>query len=143
MINSIILISLSTLCISFAIAYSITLKRLARLTQECAKLFIDNKTLEEFIATNNVEFKNDSDIHKENFIKFLSDSRDWAFDYIEDVQKGLSRFIEEVEPQLEYYNEYGVVIEGMVPPHDFALKKISKEFEELKKLLPEETDDRR
>jgi hypothetical protein len=31
----------------------------------------------------------------------------------------------------------------MVPPHDFALKKISKEFEDLKRLLPEETDDKR
>lgn len=106
MINSIILISLSTLCVSFAIAYSITLKKLARLTQECAKLFIDNKTLEEFIATNNVEFKNDSDIHKENFIKFLSDSRDWAFDYIETSQKTIEEVSKELKSMgLDQYSE--------------------------------------
>lgn len=85
----------------------------------------------------------DIDTDRENFIKFLSDSREWAFEYIEQVQSGLKKFINEVEPQLEHYNKYGVAVEGMLPPHDFALKKISKEFEDLKKLLPEEIDDRR
>jgi hypothetical protein len=95
-----------------------------------------------------VESVPDNDIdkdekHKESFIKFLSDSRDWAFDYIEKTQKTISRFIDEVEPEIEYYNEYGSVVEGIIPPHDKALKKISKEISELKNLLPEETDDRR
>lgn len=85
----------------------------------------------------------DQDIHKENFIKFLSDSRDWAFGYIENVQAGIKKFIDEVGPQIEYYNKYGVVVDGMIPPHDFALKKISKEVDELKKFLPEESNDRR
>ena len=137
MINSIILISLSTLCVSFAIAYSITLKKLARLTQECAKLFIDNKTLEEFIATNNVEFKNDSDIHKENFIKFLSDSRDWAFGYIEDVQKGLEKFISYAEPEINHFNENVDISKGT--EYYSFMKKFSKEYKELKKLMPTDT----
>lgn len=139
MINTILLISLSTLCVSFAVAYSITLKRLARLTQECAKLFIDNKTLEEFIASNNVEFKNDSDIHKENFIKFLSDSRDWAFGYIEEVQSGLNKFVSDVEPEMNYFKEYGDVI-SMQPNYD-SLQRISKAYEELKNLLPKEEEE--
>ena len=135
MINNIMLISLSTLCISFAIAYSITLKRLARLTQECAKLFIDNKTLEEFIASNNIEFKNDSDIHKENFIKFLSDSRDWAFGYIEEVQVGLSKFVEDVDSYIEYFDKYGDTI-SVERPDYAAMLQISKAYKDLKKLLP-------
>ncbi len=139
MINSIILISLSTLCVSFAIAYSITLKKLARLTQECAKLFIDNKTLEEFIATNNVEFKNDSDIHKENFIKFLSDSRDWAFAYIEEVQRGLTKFVDDVEPEISYFKEYGDLTS--MKPNYYSLKKITDAYEELTKLLPKEEEE--
>lgn len=139
MINTILLISLSTLCVSFAVAYSITLKRLARLTQECAKLFIDNKTLEEFIASNNVEFKNDSDIHKENFIKFLSDSRDWAFGYIEEVQSGLNKFVSDVEPDINYFKEYGDVI-SMQPNYD-SLQRISRAYEELKNLLPKEEEE--
>lgn len=138
MINSIIIISLSTLCISFAIAYSLTLKKLARLTQECAKLFIDNKSLEEFIATNNVEFKNDSDIHKENFIKFLSDSRDWAFSYIEEVQTGLSKFVNDIEPEITYFKEYGDITS--MQPNYFSLKKITNAYDELIKLLPKEEE---
>ena len=139
MSNSIILISLSTLCISFAIAYSVTLKRLARLTQECAKLFIDNKTLEEFISTNNIEFKNDSDIHKENFIKFLSDSRDWAFSYIEEVQVGLSKFVSDIEPEINYFKEYGDITS--MQPNYYSLKKITDAYDELTKLLPKEEEE--
>ena len=135
MIDNILLISLSTLCVSFAVAYSITLKRLARLTQECAKLFIDNRALEEFIATNNVEFKNDSDIHKENFIKFLSDSRDWAFGYIEEVQVGLSKFVGDIDSYIEYFDKYGNTI-SIERPDYAAMLQISKSYKELKKLLP-------
>ena len=136
MINSVILISLSTLSISFVIAYSITVKKLARLTQECAKLFIDNRALEEFIATNNIEFKNDSDIHKENFIKFLSDSRDWAFSYIEEVQSGLNKFVSDIEPEINYFKEYGDITS--MQPNYYSLKKITDAYDELTKLLPKE-----
>ena len=78
----------------------------------------------------------DSDVHKENFIKFLSDSRDWAYLYIEDVQKGLSKFVSEIEPEISYFDEYGEV--GSAYPHYHSMKKISEEYKELKKLLPEE-----
>lgn len=135
------LVILSVMSVSFLIAYLSVSHKLNVINKGFAQLFVAYNTLRDIVEGKPT--KTEEDIHKENFIKFLSDSRDWAFDYIEDVQKGLSKFIKEVEPQLEYYNEYGVVIEGMVPPHDFALRKISKEFEELKKLLPEETDDRR
>jgi translation elongation factor EF-Ts len=135
------LVILSVMSLSFLIAYLSVSHKLNVINKGFAQLFVTYNTLRDIVEGKPT--KTEDDIHKENFIKFLSDSRDWAFDYIEDVQKGLSKFIEEVEPQLEYYNQYGVVIEGMAPPHDFALKKISKEFQELKKLLPEETDDRR
>ncbi len=100
--SNIIVIVLGTLTASFAIAYSVTLYRITKINQAFAKLFISHESLQDFIAKNNVEFKNDSDIHKENFIKFLSDSRDWAFDYIEEVQTGLDKFIKEIEPEMKY-----------------------------------------
>ncbi len=74
------------------------------------------------------------------FLKFISDSRDWAYEYIENVQAGIKSFVDEVGPQIEYYDEYGASVDGMVAPHDFALKKISSEFKKLKKLLPEDYD---
>ena len=80
----------------------------------------------------------DNDVHKENFIKFLSDSRDWAYLYIEDVQKGLSKFVDQIEPEIAYFDEYGIV--GEAYPHYHSMKKISQEYKELKKLLPEEDE---
>lgn len=77
-----------------------------------------------------------NDVHKENFIKFLSDSRDWAYEYIKEVQDGLDKFINEIEPEIAYFDEYGVV--GDAYPHYHSMKKISSEYKELKKLLPEE-----
>jgi hypothetical protein len=134
--TNIIIIVLGTLTVSFAIAYSVTLYRITKLNQALAKLFLSHQSLQEFIAKNNVEFKNDSDIHKENFIKFLSDSRDWAFGYIEDVQSGLDKFITEVKPEMEYFAEYGEV--GSAYPHYHSLKKIFEAYQELTKLMPME-----
>jgi len=79
----------------------------------------------------------DNDIHKENFIKFLSDSRDWAFEYIESVQSGLTDFNKEVGPLIEYFDKYGDVLSNQRPDYE-SMKKISKAYKELKKLLPEE-----
>jgi hypothetical protein len=136
--SNIFIIILSTLTISFAIAYSVTLYRITKINQAFTKLLLSHESLQEFIAKNNVEFKNDSDIHKENFIKFLSDSRDWAYQYIEDVQKGITKFVNEIEPEIAYFDEYGLV--GEAYPHYHSMKKISTEYKELKKLLPTEEE---
>jgi hypothetical protein len=110
--------------------------------QKRANKVIIQKTLEAMLIqqlSSNTN-KTDKDQSNEDFLKFVSDSRDWAYQYIEEVQAGLSSFINEVGPQIDYYNEYGSSVEGMLAPHDFALKKISSEFEKLKKLLPEDYD---
>ena len=135
--SNIFMIILGTLTVSFAIAYSVTLYRITKVNQAFAKLFISHESLQDFISKNNVEFKNDSDIHKENFIKFLSDSRDWAFLYIEDVQKALDKFITEVEPEILYFDQYGEVLSTQRPDY-ISLKKISEAFKELKTVMPME-----
>lgn len=84
--------------------------------------------------------KTEKDQANEDFLKFISDSRDWAYQYIEEVQSGIKSFIDEVGPQIEYYDKYGAAVDGMIAPHDFALKKISSEFKKLKSLLPEDYD---
>lgn len=137
------LIALSIISVSLLIGLISATLKLKNMSDSFASLFVAYSAINQMTESSNGLSKEDDDVHKENFIKFLSDSREWAFGYIEEVQLGLKKFISEVEPQLQYYNQYGIVIEGMVPPHDFALKKISKEFQDLKKLLPEETDDRR
>ena len=136
-LNNIIVIILATLTLSFAIAYLSVLNRMSKLTQEFSKLFISHKSLQDFVEKNNFEFKNDNDVHKENFIKFLSDSRDWAFTYIEDVQKGLEKFISNVEPEIVNFDENSSTYEGT--EYHNLMKRISEEYKELKKLMPTDT----
>lgn len=124
---------MSVLTMSFCVAYYRAQKQISVIKQALGSLILNSPKPD----------PKDLDTDRENFIKFLSDSREWAFGYIEEVQSGLKKFIDEVQPQIDYYNKYGIVVEGMIPPHDFALKKISKEIEELKKLLPEESDNGR
>lgn len=137
----ILAIVLGVMSLSFLLAYIHTVKKLASVSSGLANLYLNYTALIETKIAKPTDENTVDDIHKENFIKFLSDSREWAYAYIEDVQKGLEKFISEVEPHIEYYDEYGIVIEGMIPPHDKALKVISKEFKDLKKLLPEEVND--
>ena len=136
-------IVLSLFSVSFAMAYFSVLKRLEVITKAFAQLVVLNSTIQEAFEANiqSPISKEDQDIHKENFIKFLSDSRDWAFEYIEDVQTQLETFVRDVEPEIMYFDEYGLV--GDAYPHYHSMKKISAAYKDLKKLLPEEVDDRR
>jgi hypothetical protein len=136
-VDNIILIILGTFTISFAIAYASVLQKLSKITQEFAKLYISHQSLQDFVEKNNIEFKNDSDIHKENFIKFLSDSRDWAFGYIEEVQKGLDKFIENLDSEISNFDEHSTMSEGT--QYYELMTKFSKEYKELKKLMPTES----
>ena len=135
--DNIIIAVLGTLTLSFAIAYLSVLNRLSKLTQEFAKLFISHESLQEFVKKTKFESKSDEDIHKESFIKFLSDSRDWAFGYIEDVQKALEQFISYAEPEINYFNENNDTSKG-TDYYNF-MKKFSKEYKELRKLMPVDT----
>lgn len=133
----------SLFAMSFAIAYYAVLKRLEVVSKAFAQMVMLNATMREAFEASlqSPISKEDQDVHKENFIKFLSDSRDWAFEYIEDVQKQLENFIRDIEPEIMYFDEYGVV--GDAYPHYHSMKKISAAYKDLKKLLPEEVDDRR
>ena len=133
----------SLFAMSFAIAYYAALKRLEVVSKAFAQMVMLNATMREAFEASlqSPVSKEEQDIHKENFIKFLSDSRDWAFEYIEDVQKQLETFVRDIEPEIMYFDEYGVV--GDAYPHYHSMKKISSAYKDLKKLLPEEVDDRR
>ena len=87
------------------------------------------------IFNDNKKDEKDNDVHKENFIKFLSDSRDWAYEYIESVQSGLNKFVDSVDADIAYFDEYGDVL-SVERPDYAAMKNISKAYKELKNLLP-------
>lgn len=137
--KNILIVSLTTLTILFAISYFISSRNLKKVSKDLAKLYVDNAVMQEYIdivkSKENNNLSNEQ-VDKENFIKFLSDSRDWAYEYIEDVQEGLLTFVNGIEPEISYFDEYGEV--GSAYPHYHSMKKISQHYKELKKLLPVE-----
>ena len=72
----------------------------------------------------------------DGFLKFISESRDWAFKYIEDVQEALTKFKDKIEPRFEYANTYGSVA-GQTAHLDI-IQEIEEAYLELKKVLPED-----
>jgi len=138
--KDILIIVFATLTVCFALSYMLVLKQSIKLKKDISKLFIENTLLQEYVdLTKSTKTKEDSDesIHKENFIKFLSDSRDWAFSYIESVQKGLTKFVSDVDADVSHFDEYGDAL-SMSRPDYPSMKNISKAYKELKTLLPED-----
>ena len=131
------LIGLGVLFLSTLIAYINISKKLKVVSLGFTELLVSATKLNEFSQPKDKDIDVD-DVHKESFIKFLSDSRDWAFDYIETVQKGLSAFVEKVDKDIEYFNKYGEAMPTQ-PSYDL-LKNISEAYEELKKLLPDDLE---
>jgi hypothetical protein len=86
----------------------------------------------------NDENKTDKEKSNEDFLKFVSDSRDWAYQYIEDVQTSIDKFITDVEPEILYFDTYGDLMAA--EPNYNSMKKISASYKELRKLLPEQED---
>lgn len=73
--------------------------------------------------------------NSEGFIRFISESRDWAFQYIEEVQAALQDFTAEIEPEIAYFKEYGDI--ASMSPNYYSMKKIAAAYDKLKTILPE------
>jgi hypothetical protein len=136
-----ILIFFIVLSVSFAISYIAVFNQLKNLKISFAKVFLENVKLTEYVdKVKSSKELSENDIHRENFIKFLSDSRDWAFTYIEDVQNGLTKFVEEVDPTINYFLDFSTIQEGN--PLNKGMKTISAAYLDLKKFLPENAEDK-
>jgi hypothetical protein len=108
--------------------------KLSSTMAELLKAHIDKTIISEKLSE--IKNKDKADPSSEAFLKFVSDSRDWAYKYIEDVQSSLDKFITDIEPEIIYFDEYGVV--GTAYPHYYSMKKISAAYKELKKILPDD-----
>jgi hypothetical protein len=139
MIKEIVIVSLATTSLLFLVAYSFMARKSSKLVKEISVLYIDNLALKKFID-NEIDNKiSNQDVHNENFVKFLSDSREVAYNYIEEVQSGLNKFVSDIEPEINYFREYGDLM--AMQPNYYSLKKITEAYEELKKLLPKDEEE--
>ena len=88
------------------------------------------------------ELKNKEDLSVEKtdgFLKFVSESRDMAFEYIEKIQESLIKFKESVGPEIEYMLTYGTATGDSLQTNSFM--KIEKAYKELMdEALPTEPD---
>lgn len=133
------LIVVSTCLFGVTISYVALVYNFAKVRSQYQKLFVDMMILQKLIDDiDESKIKSDESVHKENFIKFLSDSRDWAYEYIEEVQSGLKHFIDETAPEINYFRDYSDTM--ALAPNYYSMKKISEEYEKLKALLPVEEE---
>jgi hypothetical protein len=129
---SIIILSIAVVVLFAMFGRQILITR--AVAERLVQAFVDNNELAEKIEAKYL----DKDIEQtEGFVKFLSESRDWAFEYIETVQGGLNEFVKVAGPRLEYFDKYGRVIGS---PHSEGLEDILVAYRELQKLLPEQNN---
>jgi hypothetical protein len=128
MIESVLVGTFVFLTLLFLSLYLVQIKKNRAILANTLKLLIMQESL-------NSENKTDKEQADEAFLKFVSDSRDWAYQYIDEAQEGLNKFITDIEPEIAYFDEYGIASSAY--PHYHSMKKISGAYKELKKLLPE------
>jgi hypothetical protein len=92
---------------------------------------IDKKAIEDKLTDLIQEGQNKDLEQTDGFVKFITQSRDWAFEYIEETQSVLSNFVEKVGPLMAYYDKYGRIQESE------SMNKIFDAYSELMKVLPE------
>jgi uncharacterized protein YlxP (DUF503 family) len=90
--NTILIAIPSFLCVSFALSYIGAKNELKQTKKILDDLIIANQ---KFLKSSLSQI-DDQDMHKENFIKFLSESRDWAYEYIEMSQATIKEVIDEL-----------------------------------------------
>ena len=131
MIQSILIVILSVSTTTLAFLFSIQKKKNVQILANTLQFLILQEAEQE-------KNKTDKEQSNEDFLKFVSDSRDWAYQYIEDVQELLNKFITDIEPEILYFDTYGDLMSA--EPNYNSMKKISGAYKELKKMLPEDYD---
>lgn len=108
------IVFLSLLNVSMIIAYLSIKYQMHKMVLVTADLLITNSNI--LTNGNNFDSKTDEDIDKENFIKFLSDSREWAFNYIEESQETVKEVIDYLNNKNNDFDKaYAKKLQTLIP----------------------------
>jgi hypothetical protein len=123
--------------IMFLIFKNIKLKiKYTKLITTMLTVGLDNAVLKEKLAES-LDFKSATkdlrNQESEAFNNFISQSRDWAYEYIEKTQEELHIFISEVGPYIDNFDKY---MDETYLPDTESMRKISNAFHKIKVLLP-------
>jgi hypothetical protein len=110
-----------------------------KLSVEVVQVALDKAVISQKLKEELDKKDSDSIEKSEGFLKFISQSRDWAFDYIEQVQAALIEFKNKVEPQILYAKTYGTTVGEST--HSIIIDKISDAYDDLVKVMPEDNSE--
>jgi hypothetical protein len=110
--------------------------RTRKLSAQVVQIALDKAVISEQLKKVLDQKDSESIEQSEGFLKFISQSREWAFDYIEQVQAALIEFKNKVEPEIKYSKTYGMSVAENV--HSKMIDRIAIAYEDLKKILPED-----
>ncbi len=135
MILDIIAVSvLSVLATMFLITTLHQRKARLEMLEKYLKAEVEKAVVLDKLAESLKELETKTIEESDGFLKFVSDSREWAFKYIEDIQAALEEFDKAVAPQFKYAETYAS-LETQSASKDILIK-ISKEYSKLRQMLP-------
>lgn len=98
------------------------------------KYYKESKIFQNLLVKEYMKDSGEDDAIREEFLKFVSDSREWAFEYIENVQQEIDRITKYVHPVIfdrenrDYTNTSQAEVKN-------TLETV---YKDLQKLLPEQ-----
>ena len=133
------IIFLLTILVVVTLLISVVKLRLKnrRLAAELLQATLDQNILLTRLAEE-LKKKEEVSVEKtDGFLKFISDSRDMAFEYIETMQEAIVKFKNNVGPEIDYMITYGTATGDSLQSSSFL--KIEKAYIELiQETLPTE-----
>ena len=133
------IIFLLTILVVVTLLISVVKLRLKnrRLVSELLQATLDQNILLTKLAEE-LKKKEEVSVEKtDGFLKFISDSRDMAFEYIETMQEAIVKFKNNVGPEIDYMITYGTATGDSLQSSSFL--KIEKAYIELiQETLPTE-----
>ena len=126
-----IIILLLSIVIGLTVYAFFLQKLMKRAGMELLQAISDRQTVVDYLETEMAKSNALQLNEDDGFVKFLSQSRDWAFQYIEDVQASLNTFVETVGPAMAYYDKYGRINESP------SMNTIFDAYQKLIEVLPE------
>ena len=118
----------------YLIAKNITLKaKNMSLTYDTLQAYVDRNIVAEKLNIALMQ-KDSAELEKtDDFLTFVSQSRDWAFAYIETTQEKINDFINDVGPTIDYLEKYSPPI--MLDEQRLCL---IEGYKKIKSTLPED-----